>query len=273
MGRLFPFHYSALAFVSVLGCLAQEPQPELREKARSLLRTAISAKNPDTRIKAVQAASIIGPQEEVLSTLAQALEIERDVPAKLAIIDCLASFKDEALTSPMLEKALKDETPEVVLAAAKVLYSFHRESGKDVLFSILIGEEKASSSFITSQKRDYLRMLTTPKKLMLTAATMAPVPYIGLGLTSAQGILNDPAGSARAGIILAVIADEDPALRKAIKAALNDKEWSVRAAAIHSLAFRNDPSLKTDIAELMDDKNEKVRLRAAAAYLRLDTLP
>ena len=258
----------SLGLLLSFSVFAQEPQAE---KARGLLKTALGARNPDTRIKAIQAMSIIGPRPEVLMSLEEAFNVDKDVPTKIAVVDCLSSFKDQAAV-PLLEKALQSETPEVVLAAGRVLFNMKRDSGKDVLYAILIGEEKAASGFITTQKRDYLRLMKTPVKLMMTAATMAPVPYLGAGLSSAQAIMSDPAGSARAGVLLMLQDDPDPAIQKAIRAAIGDKEWSVRAAAIHALAFRNDVSLKTQIGELMDDKNEKVRLRAAAAFLRLDAL-
>jgi HEAT repeat protein len=46
----------------------------------------------------------------------------------------------------------------------------------------------------------------------------------------------------------------------------------VRAAAVHALVLRDNPAFETDIVPLLDDKTEGVRLRAAAGYLRLETV-
>jgi hypothetical protein len=46
----------------------------------------------------------------------------------------------------------------------------------------------------------------------------------------------------------------------------------VRAAAVHAIALRNDPALKLDLAPLLEDEKEAVRVRAAAGYLRLDSI-
>jgi len=59
---------------------------------------------------------------------------------------------------------------------------------------------------------------------------------------------------------------------QALKDALTDKDWSVRAAAVHAIALRNDPALESDLVPLLDDKKEAVRVRAAAGYLRLESI-
>jgi HEAT repeat protein len=62
-------------------------------------------------------------------------------------------------------------------------------------------------------------------------------------------------------------------VKAALIDALQDKEGSVRAAACHALAMRNDRTLEKDLIPMLDDKKPAVRLRAAAGYLRLESLP
>src|SRR5262249_36201324 len=135
---------------------------------------------------------------------------------------------------------------------------------------------KTSSGFVTKQKRDALRMMHTPRTLFLFAVKQgigfAPVPGLGAGVSSLQGILSDPGISGRAATALLMSTDKDPAVILALQDALWDKEASVRAAAAHSLAVRNDPAFQKDRVPLLDDKKEAVRLRAAAGYLRLDMI-
>ena len=50
------------------------------------------------------------------------------------------------------------------------------------------------------------------------------------------------------------------------------KDWSVRAAAVHAIALRNDPALESSLVPLLEDKKEAVRVRAAAGYLRLESI-
>jgi len=69
--------------------------------------------------------------------------------------------------------------------------------------------------------------------------------------------------------------DKNPDTRKvllALRNALIDNDWSVRAAAAHAIAVRNDPALEKDLLPLFDDKKEAVRVRAAAGYLRLESI-
>jgi HEAT repeat protein len=234
-----------------------------------MLVAAVAVKNPDTRIQAVYAVSLIGAREKVISQLGQMLEQDNDVPVRLAIVSCIGDFNDPAVIS-ILKKALKDPAPEVGFAAAKALFHLEQPIGKEVLLSILSGNEKASSSFLTSQKRNGLRMLRTPSKLFVTAATIAvPIPGFGLGVASAQGLLSDPGASARAAVVLMLENDNDAATKDAIRAALSDDDWSVRAAAIHAIAMRNEVALKDSFLPLFDDKKDAVRFRAAAGYIRL----
>jgi HEAT repeat protein len=171
---------------------------------------------------------------------------------------------------PLLQKALKDPAPEVGFDAAKALFYLKQPIGKEVLLSVLSGEGKAASSYLTSQKRSALRLLQTPTKLFMTAASIGvPVPGFGFGLASAQGILSDPGASARAAVVLMLENEKDATTMEAIRAALSDKDWSVRAAAVHAIALRNDPALKAEFIPLFNDKKDAVRFRAAAGYIRL----
>jgi HEAT repeat protein len=99
---------------------------------------------------------------------------------------------------------------------------------------------------------------------------MAPVPGIGAGVSSLQGILSDPEVSGRAATALLLGEDKSPEVLAALLDARSDKDPSVRAAAVHAIAVRNNPALKKDLEPLMDDRKEAVRLRAAAGWLRLD---
>jgi hypothetical protein len=144
------------------------------------------------------------------------------------------------------------------------------------LLAVLEGESKTASGFLTKQKREGLRMMHTPRTTFLYAVRQGmgfvPVPGLGEGIASMQGLLSDPGVSGRASAALLLGKEKDAATLAALEDALYDKDWHVRAAAVHSLALENDPARKKDLEPLMDDDKEEVRLRAAAGWLRLTAI-
>jgi HEAT repeat protein len=197
---------------------------------------------------------------------------DHDVSVRIAVVVTLGDFKDNRAL-PLLKKALQDPVPEVDFAAAKVLYHLHDPEGVQFLLDVVSRESKASSSYLSNEKRSALRMLHTPTKLFIyigiEAAGFAPVPGLGFGLSSAQGILSDPDSSARAASLLLIGSSRDPTLADAVGSALSDKEWSVRAAAAHVVAMHPFPEFRENLVPLLDDKKDAVRVRAAGAYIRL----
>jgi len=119
-------------------------------------------------------------------------------------------------------------------------------------------------------------MMHTPRTKFLFAVQQGvgfiPVPGLGEGIASLQGILASSGVPGRASAALLLGADRDPATIDALKDALSDKNSSVRAAAVHSISLRNEPALKKELEPLLQDDNEPVRLRAAAGYLRLSAI-
>jgi HEAT repeat protein len=237
----------------------------------SMLNDAAQDRNPDGRKGAAEALSLVGVKDNALASLAPMLD-DHDVPVRIAVVVTLGDFKDNR-TLPLLKKALQDPVPEVDFAAAKVLYQLHDPEGVQFLLEVVSKDSKASSSYLSKEKRSALRLLHTPTQLFTTiaisAAGFAPVPGLGFGLSSAQGILSAPDSSARAASLLLIGSSRDPALADAVESALSDKEWSVRAAAAHLVAMHPFPQFRENLIPPLDDKKDAVRVRAAAAYIRL----
>jgi HEAT repeat protein len=265
---------SVLVFGAGLGQAAESETLSNRDRARSLLEDSLKDKNPDTRKHAVQSLGLVSAREPYLSELEAMLE-DKDVEVRLAAIASLVDLKS-GRTVPALRKALESDVAEVSFAAAKALWTLHEPLGREALIAVLSGETKTSSGFVTKEKRQALRMLHTPRPMFLFAlqqgANFAPFPGVGAGVSSLQGILSDPGVSGRAATALLLGTDRDPDVLPALQDALGDKDWSVRAAAVHAIALRNDPALEADLVPLLDDKKEAVRVRAAAAYLRLESM-
>src|ERR1700730_4423104 len=245
-----------------------------QDRARGFLEDSLKDRNPETRKHAVQALGLVSAREPYLSELEAMLD-DKDVEVRLATITSLVDLKS-GRTAPALRKALDSDVPEVSFAAAKALWALNDPLGREALLSVLSGDTKTSSGFITKQKREALRMLHTPKTMFMFAAqqgaNFVPFPGVGAGISSLQGILSDPGVSGRAATALLLSTDRAPDVLPALQDALSDKDWSVRAAAVHAIALRNDPALASDLVPLFEDKKEAVRVRAAAGYLRLESI-
>lgn len=254
-------------------CFGQGPGgvAENQKRCREILDAVLKDRNPEVRKQGVQALGLVSPNEPYLSHLAAAME-DKDVEVQLAAITALVDLRNRR-TIPALRKALEDEVPEVSFASAKALWTLNDPKGREALLAVLNGEMKTSSGFLTKQKRDTLRMLHTPKTTFLfavkTGVGFAPVPGLGEGVSSLQGILSDSGVSGRATSALMLAADKSPDVVPALLDALTDTDASVRAAAVHALALRNDRSVAPKLLPLLDDKKDAVRARAAAGYLRL----
>ncbi len=239
-----------------------------------ILQAALSAKNPETRKQAVVALSLASGRGPLFDQLEGMLQ-DKDVEVRQAVVASLADVKTASATAA-LKKALEDEVPEVSFAAAKALWARHDPAGRDALLSVLQGESKTSSNFFSKQKRDALRMMHTPRTTFLFAVHQGvgfvPVPGLGEGIASMQGILASSGVPGRASAALLLGADKEPGTLEALKDALYDKDAAVRAAAVHAVSLRNDPAMKKELEPLLEDDNGAVRLRAAAGYLRLSAI-
>ena len=239
-----------------------------------ILQHALDAGNPETRQQAVVALSLSSGRGPLFNQLERMLQ-DKDVQVRQAVVASLADVQSASATA-LLHKALEDPVPEVSFAAAKALWARHDPAGRDALLAVLAKESKPSSNFFSRQKREALRMMHTPRTTLLFAARagagFAPVPGLGQGIASMQGILASAEVSGRAVAALLLGADRDPATIEALRDALSDKDSSVRAAAVHSISLRNNPALKKELEPLLTDDKESVRLRAAAGYLRLSAI-
>jgi HEAT repeat protein len=261
----------AAMLLSMTLALGQTQPPDISQKCWTLLGDAAKDRNPDVRKDAAEALSLVPANDKTLQSLGSMLD-DHDVAVRIAVVTTLGDFKDKR-TIPLLKKALNDPVPEIDFAAAKVLYHLHDPDGEQFFLAVVAGESKASSSYFSKEKRSALRMLHTPTKLFMFAAIeavgFAPVPGLGMGISSAQGILSNPDSSARAAALLLIANSYDPALDDAVGLALSDKEWSMRSAAAHVVATHPLPVFRPTLATMLDDKKVAVRLRAAAAYIRL----
>src|SRR3984885_7657977 len=171
------------------------------QKAKDILLKGVASGNPDTRSLAVMSASLIGDRSEVLTKLYSMLETDKDVPTRITIISTLGSFKNPAVI-PSLQKALKDPVPEVELAAALALYNLKQPDGKTFLMDVLQGKQKATSGFMSSEKRSLARMTHSPPTTLLgMVANEFTLSGLGRGMESAAGLSAEPHSRAPSRVI------------------------------------------------------------------------
>src|ERR1700736_5835509 len=147
------------------GQTAESVTSSNQDRARSSLEHSLKDRNPDTRKHAVQALGLVSAREPYLSELEAMLD-DKDVEVRLATITSLVDLKS-ARTVPALRKALDSDVPEVSFAAAKALWALNDPLGREALISVLYGDSKTSSGFITKKKRETLRMVHTPRTMFL----------------------------------------------------------------------------------------------------------
>jgi len=263
-----------IVVVSMAAALAAPGWAATDAQCSEILQHALDAGNPETRQQAVAALSLSSGRGPLFDQLERMLQ-DKDVEVRVAVVASLADVKSASATAA-LHQALEDPVPEVSFAAAKALWARHDRAGRTALLAVLAKENKPSSNFFSRQKREALRMMHTPRTTLLFAARagagFVPVPGLGQGIASMQGILASSEVSGRAVAALLLGADRDPATIDALRDALSDKDASVRAAAVHSISLRNNPALKKELEPLLTDDKESVRLRAAAGCLRLSAI-
>ena len=261
-------------FVLPAVLFATPPDNPTDTQCHDILEHALTSHNPDTRMQGVVALSLSSDRNSLLPLLID-MAGDKDVQVRIAVVASLADVKSKSAIEA-LHNLLKDPVPEVSFAAAKALWNLNDRAGELALLSVVEGDSKTASGYLTSEMRHAQRMMHTPTTTFLFAVRQGigfvPVPGLGEGIASMQALLTDPGISGRAAAVLLLGKDKDPALLPALRDALHDKNWTVRAAAVHSMAVRDDPALKKDVAPLLDDDKEGVRLRAAAAYLRLSAI-
>ena len=245
-----------ILLVSMAAALATPGWAATDAQCTEILQRALDAGNPETRQQAVAALSLASGSGPLFDQLERMLQ-DKDVQVRQAVVASLADVKSGSATAA-LQKALEDPVPEVSFAAAKALWARHDPVGRTALLAVLAKESKTSSNFFSKQKREGLRMMHTPRTTFLFAAEQGigfvPLPGLGEGVASMQGILASSGVPGRASAALLLGADRDPATIDALRDALSDKDSSVRAAAVHSISLRNDPALKKELEPLLDGR-------------------
>lgn len=240
-----------------------------REKAWGILREALQGDSADKRAKAVRALGLLSRNVEAGKAAIAALKDDKP-NVRLAAAAALGSMHHAQATSE-LEKVLDDSEPVVVLAAANSLLLLHDDAGYDVYYDVLTGERHASKGLIKRQ----LDSLKDKKKMAELGFEegIGFVPYAGIGYEIFKTVTKDDSSPVRAAAAKKLARDPSPDIGEALITATTDENWTVRAAALEAIAERGDRSLVSKIAAAMDDDKDLVRYMAAACVAHLSDLP
>ncbi len=239
--------------------------------ARTILTNAAGHKEGNTRRDAAVALSLL-PASDPASQLLNTLVADKDYLVRIASIESLGEIRDVKRLG-ILKKALEDEVPEVIFAAARELHDWKVPEGTEALEAIFLGEMKAKSSFMKKEWLNSVRRLKTPKSAFFFAvqrgAGFVPVPGVGAGVRAMSDILSHAELSPRAISLLEVCQRKTPSCAEFLEMGFKDDDWTVRASALHVVVQQKLAKSLPAVEGLLQDKKDQVQFQAAAVYLRM----
>ena len=246
----------------------QAPQNP-KEQAWSVLNAGLTNTNMDKRKKAVAELGLLpgDPQAEKAALTA----LKDDKPeVRVAAAQALGDMGAKS-AKPQLVEAIHDTDVGVILTAAHALITLGDDRGYNVFYAVLTGQQKSGQSLAEQQKK----MLNDPKKMagLGFQAGLGFVPFGGLGYSAFKMFTKDDVSPVLAAAAMTLAKDPDPKSGEAlVDAAQDQKKWLVRAAAYDAIAKRGDASLKGAAVSGLQDEQEEVQYSAAAAVIRLSDI-
>ena len=259
---------SAAALSSIAQDAATTQTPE--QTAWTVLNTGLEDNSTDLRVRATVVLGELNGDGKAEDAALSALQNDKMPEVRAAAAQALGDMGANDAKA-QLHQAFKDTDPSVIIAAAHSLIQLGDNSGYDVYYAVLTGEQKTGTSLTDQQKK----MLKDPKKMAALGvqAGIGFVPFGGLAVTGYKMLTRDDTSPVLAAAALMLAKDPDPKSGEALAdASANKDKWLVRAAAFDAIAKRGDPRLlKAAEAGLQDDKDQ-VRISAAAAVIRLSDI-
>jgi hypothetical protein len=241
-----------------------------REHAWQILHDGLAENNGDKRAKAVNSLGLLTRNAE--AEKAAVLALKDDKPnVRLAAASALGSMR-AVHAQPQLESALDDDEPAVVLAAANSLMLLKDlDSAYEVYYGVLTGTTRTNKGFV----KENLKMLRDKKKLaeMGIEQGIGFIPFAGFGYGAFKTVVKSDSSSVRAAAAKKLAHDPSPESAEALVVATQDKNWLVRAAALEAISERGDKALLSKINLSLDDEKDDVRFTAAACVAHLSALP
>jgi HEAT repeat protein len=241
-----------------------------RERAWLTLQDGVKESGAEKRAKAVNALGLLSANREAEGMAIEALSDEKYNVRSAAATALGVMHAVHAV--PQLEKALDDDEPAVVLAAANSLMLLKDNRAYDVYYDVLTGNARPNKGFIKEQ----LKPFHDPKQVAALGFEegIGFLPFAGIGYEVVKRVLKSASDSSlvRAAAAKKLAHDPNPASAEALVNATEDKSWIVRASALDAIAQRGDKSLLPKISSSLKDTRDDVRYMAAAAIVHLSDL-
>jgi hypothetical protein len=241
-----------------------------RERAWLTLQDGVKENSAEKRAKAVNALGLLSANREAEGMAIEALGDEKynvrsAAATALGIMHAVHAVRQ-------LEKALDDDEPAVVLAAANSLLLLKDNRAYDVYYDVLTGKARTNKGFLKEQ----LKPFRDPKQVAALGFEegIGFVPFAGIGYEVVKRVLKSASDTSliRAAAAKKLAHDPNPASAEALVNATEDKSWIVRAAALDAIAQRGDKSLLPQIGGSLKDTKDDVRYMAAACIVHLSDL-
>jgi hypothetical protein len=247
--------------------VAKEKHLTERERAWLTLQDGVKESGAEKRAKAVNALGLLSANREAEGMAIEALgddkyNVRTAAATALGLMHAVHAI-------PQLEKALDDDEPAVVLAAANSLMLMKDARAYDVYYDVLTGNARPNKGFIKEQ----LKPFHDPKQVAALGFEegIGFVPFAGIGYEVVKRVLKSASDSSlvRAAAAKKLAHDPNPVSADALVNATEDKSWIVRAAALDAIAQRGDKSLLPKISVSLRDTRDDVRYMAAACIVHL----
>jgi hypothetical protein len=246
---------------------AKEKHLTERERAWLVLQDGVKESGAEKRAKAVNALGLLSANREAEGMAVEALGDDKYNVRSAAATALGVMHAVHAI--PQLEKALDDDEPAVVLAAANSLMLMKDSRAYDVYYDVLTGNARPNKGFIKEQ----LKPFHDPKQVAALGFEegIGFVPFAGIGYEVVKRVLKSASDSSlvRAAAAKKLAHDPNPDSADALVNATEDKSWIVRAAAFDAIAQRGDKSLLPKIRVSLTDTRDDVRYMAAACIVHL----
>jgi hypothetical protein len=246
---------------------AKEKRLTLRERAWLALQDGVKENGAEKRAKAVNALGLLSSNREAEGMAIEALGDDKYNVRTAAATALGVMHAVHAIAQ--LEKALDDDEPTVVLAAANALMLLKDNRAYDVYYDVLTGKARSNKGFIKEQ----LKPFRDPKQVAALGFEegIGFVPFAGIGYEVVKRVLKSASDTSlvRAAAAKKLAHDPNPASAEALVDATEDKSWIVRAAALDAIAQRGDKSLLPKISGSLKDTRDDVRYMAAACIVHL----
>jgi len=226
-------------------------------------------KNIDHQEQAMNALSEMPTNKHALELIEVSMK-DPSMDVRTAAILAAGKVKSPWMVMP-LHRALDDQEPQVVFAAATTLWKDYKDhTGLDILDAIVDGDRKANPGLMHGAEHSMSRTMHSPSTMarigLTTGAGLLLGPF-GFSVTAIKYMEANGADTARVQALTLLAEERTPAVREDLFQALADKDPGVRAAAAYELGKYHSPAYGAKIAPLVDDSKLPVRLSASAAYL------